>query len=381
MEDNTYQKTDQSVDQKRKQNRIRKNRMAVRGLLAALMLTAGSGILGGCRAAGSDQVKVVLTTGFAKDEVFRIEDLSCHLPELMIYLTNTQNQYENVYGPEIWKASAGEVTLEQNVKDTTLARLARIKTMNLLAREHGIALTEQEAGKASEAAAAYMASLNEKEKELLDAGEELLTQLYQEYALANKVYHYIIRDINPEISDDEARTIRIQHILLKTYTMDGNGNRVECTEDSRRDTREAAVKILTKAQQGEDFEALMEKYDNYSCGSLAFGKGEMDPALEEAAFRLGNDECTMAETPDGFYVIKCISTFDREETDANKIKIMEKRKKEVFEQEYDTFVSNLTRTQNAGLWKEVELIRDDQVTTSAFFEIYDQYFDAVSLEG
>ena len=42
----------------------------------------------------------------------------------MVYLTNSQNQYESVYGPEIWKANAEGVTLEQNIKDTALARIA-----------------------------------------------------------------------------------------------------------------------------------------------------------------------------------------------------------------------------------------------------------------
>ena len=33
-----------------------------------------------------------------------------------------------------------------------------------------------------------------------------------------QVYEYIIKDINPEISDDEARTITVDYILIKTYT-------------------------------------------------------------------------------------------------------------------------------------------------------------------
>ena len=48
-------------------------------------------------------VKLVLTTGFKKDEIFRIETMSCTLPEVMVYLTNTQDQYESVYGEEIRK--------------------------------------------------------------------------------------------------------------------------------------------------------------------------------------------------------------------------------------------------------------------------------------
>ena len=45
----------------------------------------------GCGSDLSD-TKVVLTTGLNKDEVFRIESVSCSKPEMMVYITNMQNQ-------------------------------------------------------------------------------------------------------------------------------------------------------------------------------------------------------------------------------------------------------------------------------------------------
>ena len=77
--------------------------------------------LTGCK--GGENKKVVLTTGFEKNEVFRIEGISCMLPEIMVYLTNTQNQYEEVYGEEIWSTGVGDITLEDNVKDIVLAKI------------------------------------------------------------------------------------------------------------------------------------------------------------------------------------------------------------------------------------------------------------------
>lgn len=68
----------------------------------------------------------------------------------------------------------------------------------------------------------------------------------------------------------------------------------------------------------------------------------------------------------GYYIIKCINTLDREETDANKLKIVEERKREVFGQEYDSFVNTLVRQLNDKLWDEITLIMDEQVTTDNF---------------
>ena len=61
---------------------------------------------------GRDGTRVVFTTGFGKDEVFRIEDESCRKDEIMVYLTTIQNQYESVYGEEIWNTALDGVTLE-----------------------------------------------------------------------------------------------------------------------------------------------------------------------------------------------------------------------------------------------------------------------------
>ena len=53
---------------------------------------------------------------------------------------------------------------------------------------------------------------------------------------------------------------------------------------------------------------------------------------------------------------------------------MEKRKDEVFGQEYDSFVNSLAKNLNEPLWDSVNMIHDDAVTTSSFFEVYKKYF-------
>lgn len=329
----------------------------------------------GCQKSDTD-TKLVLYTGFKKDEVFRIETMSCMLPEIMVYLTNTQDQYESVFGKEIWKTDLDGVTLEENIKETVLAQLAQIKTMNLLAEKHGVTLDENEIKKVQEAAKEYYLSLNETEREVLQVDEEMINKLYAEFALANKVYEYIIKDINPEISDDEARNITVQYVLIKTYIRDGTGKKIEYSENAKQDVLRQIEDIHELAgQEDSDFEELVLQYSEGEKGSISFGKGEMDPAFEVAAFNLETGEISeIVETQQGYNIIKCINTFNREETDANKVKIVEKRREEVFGQEYDAFITSLTRTINEPLWEEVTFVENEEVKTSNFFDIFNQYF-------
>ena len=118
-------------------------------------------------------------------------------------------------------------------------------------------LSEQEQGMVAEASAAYFSSLNDREKELMGVTQETITGLYAEYALANKVYQFIIRDINPEISDDEARTITVQHVLIKTYALDGTGARVEYTENAKEKAYKTAREVLKLARDGEEASATI----------------------------------------------------------------------------------------------------------------------------
>ncbi len=343
-------------------------------LLMSLLLLC---VAGGCGESKKDtDTKLVLTTGFKKDEIFRIETMSCTLPEVMVYLTNTQDQYESVYGKEIWERDLDGITLEESVKETVLAQIAQIKTMNLLAQQHGVFLDEGELKTVREAASAYFSSLNQAEQEAMQVTEDTIYSLYAEFALANKVYEYIIKDINPEISDDEARTITVQNILIRTYSLNGAGQKVEYTESARKDARERAEEILALArEEGSDFEELVLQYSEGEKGTWSFGKGETWDAFEKAAFNLETGEISdIVETELGYHIIKCISTFNREETDANKIKIVEKRRKEVFGQEYDAFVASLARNLNEELWEKVAFIDDEEVKTKDFFDIYNQYF-------
>ncbi len=337
-------------------------------LLCILLFITGCGN-------GGEKTKVVLTTGFGKDEVFQIEGEACVLPEIMVYLTNIQNQYEDIYGSQIWEISLPGTTLEQNIKDTVLARLAQIKVMNLLAQKYEVTLDEKEEGLAQQAGKMYYDSLNESERTEMGVDEARIVSMYEEYALADKVYRYIIKDINPEISDDEARTITVEHILIRTSEVDENGERVAYDAQKKEEAYALSKEVLAKAQAGEDFDSLIAKYSEDAKSTYSFGKGEMESAFEKAAFDLGTDEISdIVETESGYHIIKCISTFNREETDANKIKIVEQRRKEVFGQEYDAFADSLTRNLNTELWESVSLIHDDKVKTKEFFETYHSCF-------
>lgn len=364
--------------QKQKDLELRNNRFinnkTVRRLVVAVVGIFVAGALTAC--GKEDSTPTSILSGFGKNELFRIGDVSCSVPEYMVFLTNTQNQYEHVYGSQIWEVALGDVTLEDNVKDTVLAKIAQIKTMSLLAEEKGITLSENQTGKIQAAAGEYFGSLSEEEVTLLGITQEDIAQLYSEYLLADLVYQQIIDGVDPEISDDEARTITVDQIHMKTYTIDSQGTRIEYSETMKAETEEDMEDILYFLnEEGRDFTELAGKYNEADTVRISFRKGEVDTALEEAGFSLATDQISdVIETADGYYILKCISTYDKEQTDANKELIVQQRKNEAFGEAYDAFVETLSKKLNEKLWNGIELLHQEGVDTDNFFEIFEEYF-------
>ncbi|MBQ7942742.1 MAG: peptidylprolyl isomerase [Lachnospiraceae bacterium] len=339
-------------------------RLRYKSIIIALMAMC-SICMTGCGKDGlfDGDTKIVLTTGFKDDEVFRIEKISCMKPEMMVYLSNVKNQYEETFGSELWERTHGEESIAGNVKENVLAQITKVKTMNLLAQEYEVTLTDSEVAQTNKAAAEYYGTLTEEEVTVLGVYEEMLATMYQEYALANKLYQHLIADINPEISDDEARTITVQHILVKTTS-----------ESNKSKAYERIQEAYERAVAGEEFALLMAEYSEDENTEYSFGKGTTEEEFETAAFNLATGEISkIVETSSGYHIIKCISTFDKEETDRNKLKIIEQRRKEVFNETYTEFTQGLTGNINQELWDSISFLENEEVHTSSFFEIYQKH--------
>ena len=329
-------------------------------------------LLSGC---DKDKTKIVFTTGFEEDVVFKIEDISCSKSEIMIYLVNTENIYDEVFGEKIWKVPYDGKDVESRYKETILARISQIKAMNLYAKEIGVNLNDEEKKNISMAANEYFSSLSNEEKQLFNVSEELLYNMYAEFAVANKVYEEVTKGVNPEISDDEARTVTIRSILIKTYNIDENGNKIQYSQQMKADAMKRAYEILGKIKAGEEFEILEADYNEDEKSSYSFARGVMPKVIEDAAFNLDEGEVSdVIESEYGYHIIKVISNFDEEQTDINKQLIVSKRKEEAFVETYDNYIKTLTSRINMDLWNSISYERSEGVSTTTFFEVYDKYF-------
>ena len=305
---------------------IKTIRRGAAALLAAIVLT---GSLTGCGTLSN--TKIVLTTGLTGDQLFKVGKSVCTLPEAMIYVMDYKQQYENAYGVEMWEHDFGGVTLEEYVKDTIVAQLASIKAVTLLAKENNVTLSDAEKEKISQAAEEYYSALTDEQKKYMKVEKSDVEDLYTAHVLSKKVYTEITKDVNTEVSDDEARIITIQQIRL--------------------DSLDNAESVKARLDEGKDFGTVAAAYNRDSQTTVTLGRGEKEAAYEEAAFSLENDQISdVIETTDGYYILKCVNNFDRDATEANKITMVEKRRDEEFTEAYETLMADTPSEFNRQKW-------------------------------
>ena len=310
-------------------------------------------LLAGCKIGGKE---IVFELGSDNDYVFSVGESKCSQKQARLFLCNYQNLYGNAYGVNLWDYDFEGDSLEEYVKGITLDELTKIVCMDIVSQEQEIALTEKEHKLVKKAAEEYYKSLSDDELSFMKVSQSDVVEIYETYALAEKLYKNLTEGVNTEVSDDDARVIRIQQI---------------CVSDKKN-----ADAVSEKLAAGEAFETVAGEYSTCTTSQLTVSRGELPKELEEVAFELANDEISQAvKTTGGYYFIKCINKFEEDLTEANKVNILNQREKEQFNDVYEDFVGNAVFYLNEDVWNEIKIDKSLDIKTDSFFEIYDKYFE------
>ena len=153
--------------------------------------------------------------------------------------------------------------------------------------------------------------------------------------------------------------VEASHILIKTT----DDNNQPLPEDKQKEAKKRAEKVLKEVKAGGDFAELAKKYSEdpgsgAEGGQLGmFGKGEMVPEFEKAAFSMKVGEVSdLVKTDFGYHIIKV--TDKRNET-TSYAEAKEGIKSEILNQMYGQKIEELK--------KNSKIERDEDVIKSAEF--------------
>lgn len=306
-------------------------------LIASLLMT-------GCKSYG-----VRLTTGLKDTELFKLNGKVFSVSEAKVYFSTEMNLYEDTFGEDIWENQIGEHSFESYLKQDVKDKCGKILALNIYADKNDIRLSQEEREKAKRAAAAYYQALDEDDKKYLELTEEDICIIYEKYLLSNKVYSAIVDNVDVEISDAEAKVIKVESIYKKDLSQ--------------------IQTLMEQINAGGDFKTIAAENTEANQVEYQFGRGDMVAEFEDAAFALSNGQVSgIVQTEEGYYIIKCVNDYMESETQVNKQKILKEYQMKVFNETYQPFVEKMSLEFNDNVWKTFSVENMEHINVNNFYK-------------
>ena len=276
--------------------------------------------------------------------------------QAMLIITTEANRYRTVYTDQIWQVQVGEEeSFQLYLLEQIRTFLKEVKTMNLLADERGIQLTGQEKEQLRQLSSEFYQSLTEADRECIGASEEDVYAMYEAYHRANRLVDEVTKNVDLEISDSEARVMKIQELCLET-------------EES---AQEAFQQL---SEEGTNFSSVARAIREEGYKEESVGRGERSAAYEAAVFSLEDGQLSQPFADgDSWYLVKCVDSYDEDATLERKERLALQRKNQAFRRIYDTFAGEHPVEIQGSIWENVNLTEMGQSTTVDFFERYREY--------
>ncbi|MDD6351652.1 MAG: hypothetical protein PUG16_04560 [Lachnospiraceae bacterium] len=325
---------------------MRKSLQRLFALGLALVTAAG---LSGCSVFGR---RVYFSTGPGLTNVFCIGNLACGQKEARVYLLTDKNLYGNLGSENLIDSSFDSDRLDEHLKYEALSQMSYVYALNLYAREQKISLDSQEEGRVSQAAEAYYKSLSKEEKAYLKTEQKDLEGIYGRLALAEKVYTGLMSHVDDEVSEDEARVLDMEVILVTD--------------------KDSAETVQNSLSTGSQFE-ILSQYNQGKSFKVEMKRGDYPAAVEKKAFQMENDETAEVEVNGRWYFLKCLSKYNEELSAQNKEKIVSERQTKAMTSIIEKLDQNEYSELNKRVWKSVEIPKGKKLSSSGFFDNLNNY--------
>ena len=233
------------------------------------------------------------------------------------------------------------------------------------ASEYNISINEEETDKMKAAAKSFMEKNAGAVKGYLATTEEDVVEVLRLYTIQAKMKAEITKDVDHNVSDEEALHKKISYSRVDLKENDASGASVAVSDDKKAELKASMEKLLADCKAGKDMKELS---DEIKATSMEYSYGKDDENLQaevvKEADKLKNGEYSgLIETEDYIYIVRMEDTFDKEETDKAKKTIVQKRIDEKFAEVVKGWVDEATLEINDSVWSKVTFDKTLALTT------------------
>ncbi|MCI5792296.1 MAG: peptidylprolyl isomerase [Lachnospiraceae bacterium] len=280
-------------------------------------------------------------------------------PQAMILIANERNTYEKAYSSAIWDITVGEngsgfdkLTI-QNVKQY----MEKLKLLCMLAEERGIAVTSSERDIIRQMTDKYMDGLTDADKTYIGCDRTDVQYLYTDYFTANKLINSITSGVDSEISDSEAKVIKIEQIV---------------TSDEKK-----AKAILKRIKiDGAGFSQMASRYSEADKIERTLLKDDdSDELIMKTAFSMEEGQVSnILAVGDLFYIIKCTDGYAADETKERKERLEKAINSKAVNDVLEPYGNEHKIQFRERFWDNLSFDEETGSTVVNFFDVYDKAF-------
>lgn len=294
--------------------------------------------------------------------VLKVGDVQVSYREVLIYLLQIKNKYEISLGNGIWNSVFDEgKTFEEIAKEEVINQITQIKIIVGQAEKLDILLADDELLEIEKEVKEYMGKITIEDQKKYGINEEIVRTVLSDNYLADKVFSITTNEVDTDISDEEAKVIKLEQVVILTDGTDKNGTIIKLDEEQIVNAKARAKSIYDEIikqqnkENGESFLSIATADSDVGEVELTIGPNDK-PEYQEVAYALkSGDISNVIETDYGYIILHCVSNYDEAATVARKEEIIAERQNEVFEAKYKIWSTEYKVTQDAEKWEMIRL--------------------------
>ena len=324
------------------------------GIMSATMLT-------GCKIS-SDIPILGKIFGLHSNEIFEVDSLICSDDEYKLVFMNYVNKYKKDFGGKIdWDAKVDqETTFTDFIKEKVKEDITVKYTLSAMAETERVKLDKDDMELINDAVDEYYQSLDDVEKEYINSDIDVVARVYSNYYLADKVYKTVTESVGENVSEEQARVVKIQYIKMSV----GDKSASEIQSKLKRVAKAVKSNKISFSQEA-------KQYSEDDSIERIIKKNEAKTKMETESFNLKKDKMSeIIQDGNDYYLIYCVENYMKEETSANKEEIIENKKQATFKKEYDAFLKEVDYDFNTSEWDDIMPEDVEGTKSSNFLEIY-----------
>lgn len=322
-----------------------------KALVVAGLCTSMAAGLAGCGSSTLDGSKTVAAVG----------EKTVTLGEANFYLRYQQSMiessYESMFGEGFFNVDLMGTgsTYGENVKEQVLTQLQEYNILEDKAADYGVELTDDDASKITEAAAAFLEANSEDTKEQMTADQETVERVLTLITVSTKTANAIAASADITVTDEEAAQRGFSYVMVSK----GSGDEA-LTEEELQENRELLNAAAACVGDGETLDAAATE-QGLTAQTGSYGKDNTS-AYEEAVITAldamsEGDVSEVIETDTALYLVQLTAELDEEATESRKEELLSSKRSDYYDELMESWKAEYPLEVETSVWADVKFNR------------------------